>query len=924
MSLWRMAQQHGPERTARLIRYLGDPRLSQTPFARHEYIHFLQLWNRRLSQFQPNQPLDPIPERPTTTLADQVHRVAVWIAKQRKATQSQSLDLFNLLVDDTLLDAWHAFADRVKATVALARRMTGVSTAGQFEPQATATHATLFNELAQTELPDTRLQDLPGTLESLCAPAMRVVREELLRTLPCIPSDRSTERVRQDFCDAVMASVSHFPGPRIATVMGMFRQYLAGGHAHKLLAPWLGRPYRFTAMLTAGEKGPEHLRRFFTALRSLIDQDTRLTADDLDTVERLADELTNVSDVIACLLALKAVGLDNQSVDSDSIRCAYRLRSHGVDFGACVVGLEKLDFESSAPVIRIVDALHTAGQIGIAAQLVRHGEYGLLIAAGRRLDVICGLIDPGQTPVVATVAQPASEWIHRYPLALHDALMRLAAVTTEAEPIAKRVLAKDLPPPEAIASEIAALQDLLRTRPGNPHLESRLANRLARQSCASAISPARLDNLRTRLELNASRLWLENWLRQMDEQVQAKLRTLLGIINIPDWVWNGANLRLVSAISKLEGRVRELGLELIRRRCGPPPWDFHAEPANQEFLALLRERGVDPSPLVAPPADLSIEDGKGHRYQLGIERDPLEVLRMGEPFDTCLSPNDINFYSAIVNAVDINKRVIYARDTEGKIVGRCLLAVTDVGRLLTFRIYSNNKDLDLQAALRQYVDTLARSMGTYVAKRGTVPTLVAPKWYDDGPQDLGSQFDFLTPGSPFRVALSTVPLPDLLPAIRAAFVPAPPVSMMLSLLLELEEFDQRPELILPLIPLLESEHHLPETLRWRAAARAHKAGHSDFAARVLNGRKSTRLVQAIERHGVCSCCSEPAVQTLVELDPTTLLRVLRLTREKGVRGDEEEDGQRRYLFAAAHSRLGRDALAGRLRRSKADKTSSRY
>ena len=924
MSLWRMAHRHGAERTARLIRYLGDPRLSETPFARDEYIQFLQLWTRRLSRSQPDQQPDPIPELPTATLADQVHRVAIWIARQPKATQAQALDLFNLLVDDTLLDAWHTFADRVETAVALARRMTGASTAGQFEPRATNTHAAFFNDLARKEVPDVRLQELPGTLGSLCTPAMRLVREELLRTLPCIPLDSGAERVRQDFCDAVLARASYLPGPRVATALGMFRQYLAGGDEHKLLAPWLGSRYRFSAIFTTGDNGPGHARSFFAALRSLVEQDTRLTARDVDNVESLADELPDVTDVIACFLALKAAGLDNQSVASDSIRCAYRLRSHGVDFGACVVGLEKMDAESSAPVIRIVDGLHAAGQIGIAAHLVRHGEYGPLVAAGRRLEVLRGLVDLGQAPVVAAAPQPAPEWIHRYPLALHEALTRLAAVTADAEPVAQRVLAKDLPPPEAIASEIAALRDLLRTRPGNTHLESRLANRLARQSSASAVSPARLDNLRTRLELNASRLWIENWLRQMEEQVHAKLRTLLGSANIPDWVWNEANLRLVSAVSELEGRVRELGLQLIRRRCGPPPWDFHAEPANQEFLALLRERGVDPGPLVDPPADISIEDAKGRRYQLGFERDPLEVLRMGEPFDTCLSPDGGNFFSAIVNAVDVNKRVIYARDAEGTIVGRCLLAVTDLGRLLTFRVYSNIKDLDLPAAVSQFVDALARSMGTYVAKRGTVPTLVAPKWYDDGPQDLGSQFDFLAPGSPFRVALATLPLPDLLPAIRAAFAPLPPDDMMLALVLELEEFDQRPELILPLIPMLETAQHLPETLRWRAAARAHKAGRSDFAARVLNGRKLTRLVQTIERHGVCPCCSEPALRTLVELDPTTVLRALRLTREKGVRSDEaEDDGQRRHLLAAAHSRLGRDALAGRLRRSKADSASSR-
>lgn len=620
MSLGRMADQHGAERTAGLIRYLGDPRSSETPFARGEYVQFLQRWASRLSRFQPGRQPDPIPERPTATLADQVRRVAVGIAQQPKATQAQALDLFNLLVDDTALDAWHTFADRVETAVALARRMTGASTAGQFEPWATKAHAAVFTDLAQKELPDTRLQELPGTLAALGTPALRRVREELLRTLPCVLPDCAAGRARQDVCDAALARASYLPAPRVATALGLFRQYLAGGDAHKLLAPWPGGRSRFSAIFTAGDDGPGRARSFFVALRSLVEQDVRLTAKGVSNVESLAAELPDVTAVTECFLALKAVGLDDQDVASDVIRCAYRLRIHRVDFGTCVLGLEQMDAESSAPVVRIVDALHAAGQVGMAAHLVRHGKYGPLIAAGRRLEVLRGLTDPGRAPVVAAVPQPAPEWVHRYPHALHEALKRLAAVTTDAETVAQRMLAKDLPSPGALAREIAALEDLLRTRPGDSHLGTRLANLLTRQSNAPTLSPARLDNLRTRLDLTASRLWVEYWLRQLEEQVRAKLRTLLGGANIPDWVWNEANLRLVSAVGKLEGRVRELGVQLLRRRCGPPPWDFHAEPANQGFLAMLRARGVDPGPLVDPPADISIDDAQGRRYQLLIRR----------------------------------------------------------------------------------------------------------------------------------------------------------------------------------------------------------------------------------------------------------------------------------------------------------------
>jgi hypothetical protein len=332
-------------------------------------------------------------------------------------------------------------------------------------------------------------------------------------------------------------------------------------------------------------------------------------------------------------------------------------------------------------------------------------------------------------------------------------------------------------------------------------------------------------------------------------------------------------------------------------------------------LELLHARGVDSSPWLDPPSDVVVEATGGERYRVGFELDPVEVLRMGEPFGTCLAPGDVNFFSAVANAVDINKRLIYARDRRGVIVGRCLLALTESGHILTFRVYQNAQGFDFQAVIREMVNGLATRMGTHVVRRGRVPTLVATNWYDDGPHDLCGRFGCLADESPFRNSLLSIPLPELMDAVRLAFEPFAVDELTLPLLLELDEFQKRPELILPLLPLLDGDAHLLEQTCWQAAALAHRAGRSDFALQLLNRRAYPRLIRAVRNHGVCPCCSEPVLRTLAEADPSIALRILRATRSKRVRSDEEEfDGRRRALLITAHERLGRAELASRLKK----------
>jgi hypothetical protein len=109
---------------------------------------------------------------------------------------------------------------------------------------------------------------------------------------------------------------------------------------------------------------------------------------------------------------------------------------------------------------------------------------------------------------------------------------------------------------------------------------------------------------------------------------------------------------------------------------------------------------------------------------------------MGNYFDTCLSFGGCNSYSTVANACERNKRVLYATDGAGKIVGRKLIGINAEWALVGFRTYSALADETSNTALRdvidRYLQDLAACCRLPLADNGTVPRLFAEAWYDDG------------------------------------------------------------------------------------------------------------------------------------------------------------------------------------------------
>ncbi len=122
-------------------------------------------------------------------------------------------------------------------------------------------------------------------------------------------------------------------------------------------------------------------------------------------------------------------------------------------------------------------------------------------------------------------------------------------------------------------------------------------------------------------------------------------------------------------------------------------------------------------------------------HTLAIERDPIEVLRMGIPFDTCLSlEGGVNAASTVVNAADANKRVLYLRDARGSIVARKLVAVSREYGLIGYRVYIAAKEhrAEILAAFRDMCARISEAALLPLAADGKPKQIHPGFWYDDG------------------------------------------------------------------------------------------------------------------------------------------------------------------------------------------------
>jgi hypothetical protein len=156
----------------------------------------------------------------------------------------------------------------------------------------------------------------------------------------------------------------------------------------------------------------------------------------------------------------------------------------------------------------------------------------------------------------------------------------------------------------------------------------------------------------------------------------------------------------------------------------------------RKHKAIPRESWENGIPYEAGQGDISIQ----------IERDPLEILKLGTYTGTCLGVGGSFSYSAIAALLDINKQVLYARDRRGRVIARQLLAIADDDRLVCFYVYPLSSSPAVKTAFREYDHAFARALGIPLHEPVEAPdfgyrvsSVLSVYWWDDGSWDFNTE-----------------------------------------------------------------------------------------------------------------------------------------------------------------------------------------
>lgn len=120
--------------------------------------------------------------------------------------------------------------------------------------------------------------------------------------------------------------------------------------------------------------------------------------------------------------------------------------------------------------------------------------------------------------------------------------------------------------------------------------------------------------------------------------------------------------------------------------------------------------------------------------RIEVEQDPLEALKLGDYAGSCLGLGGNFSYSAVAVVLDVNKQVLYARNSEGAVIARQLLALSEEDQLVCFSVYPAAVPNVLQGMFHEYDSLLAQSLGVerYAGSGDyTIRNILSQEWWDD-------------------------------------------------------------------------------------------------------------------------------------------------------------------------------------------------
>jgi len=529
----------------------------------------------------------------------------------------------------------------------------------------------------------------------------------------------------------------------------------------------------------------------------------------------------------------------------------------------------------------------------------------------------------GFSPPKVLEIRSAPDWLTSYPSELHESLDGLRRVTPDANSIAAQLLSKEFPDPADLQQQLNTIRQKLdspeshQDQRSRDRLQKRFENLQIRLNQPPTATPQRIENLAKKIADRVDHEIVERYVHDCFDIAADKMQASYGAREFSDELFVPPKDQLLAGILQLKGVMRELGLRLLLNSQQNPVCDFRSEPANSSFLQRLDDKNIRLEPWLSDSFERRATTAAGESYRLSFTRETLDILLMGFHFDTCLSPNDINFFATIANAVDINKQVLYGKTESGRVVGRCLFALTDSGTLVTYHRYAHDSEDNFGKEVDQFAEQLAGAMGTVLDSRGQVSTLVARTWYDDGAVRIESIYGLQDPKGSVRTILRTEDVSTIEARLLTLFGSEDALKSVLGSLLYLDEFQQRKEIIEPLLDLFAFDVTVPFAERFRLAILARLAGKEETARGIIRSLRVNSLPRRLKRLDCLHCLAfhgigsyKEVFELLICCNPSIALRTLRSTRPWDTKSDAEETiPTRKKMLARCHQALGRDRPA---------------
>lgn len=890
-----------------LIRWLGDERAYTFPLCGLA---------EPLSELEKALKRDPEPRaprlhfrRPKAQLGCQLCAWTDWVLLQDRRTRTMALALFETAFPPSSLDEWQVAWETLRE---LYREAKAILKAPATDADLLAVCREEVAQLQERRPPEMDARQFLADVRKLAGKRSQLRVEQLTGILRSLPERSGNVYAGPAFLHKLTLEMRCCADETRAWVRHL-HAHLARAGPDSPLTRFCADP-RYESVVDEFILEDQH-HLFPAALRALERCSRRpsktLTPKEAECIVVLVWALGSDEGVEHDFEQILRAGVEIGYLAENHIRCARELDRGRGDFGR-ILEQWSLDGLIGAHLALANRLLTDAGWSDLARDLMLDGQTRALEALGRREEAL-RRTDAASVPTPRPADPHRPSWAVAYPASLAALLATLEAIDPRAERASRRMLSADYPSGEAADREAAYLRRRLAEGNAPAELAQRLVKLERRHQNPPSVSEIRLKNLQRKLERRLRHAVVARW-----EQAQAATarRAILRFLDEPDtpeWLRQDANLELALQILGLSESFRRLGLRILKRRCGPPPWHLHDDPANRAFAQRMRERLIEIDLWLDGPPPEAKRGANGRWVTLSFEQDPLQILHMGSQFKTCLRPDSFNFFAALSNAADANKRVVYARDRGGTLVGRCLLALTSQGMILTYHPYSHDPKLGFEDMMREYAADLARHMGTTLAERGPVANLAATQWYDDGALRWDRRLDCLQPDSDFRAALAAADPNTWLVELEAHLAPVPVRDWVLMSILGMEELDERPELVRPLLSREAEVAALPGHYAARVAVLAAAAGEQTYFDRwwVRTGRNV--FAELPPEHW-----TEPPWQLVLEHlianQPAAALRLLRRSRPEHVRRDEDETCPwRRTWLAAVHVRFGSARKAAGLR-----------